>query len=98
MSRPLVFQPGVRDEIDDAYAWYQEQRHGLGEEFLTEVERVLVQIEQNPEMHALIYRALRHSRLKRFPYAVYYRLDADRIVVVALHHNKRDPGHWRSGA
>ncbi len=37
MSRPLVFQAGVRDEIDEAYAWYESQRTGLGEEFLTEV-------------------------------------------------------------
>jgi hypothetical protein len=31
MSLPLVFQAGVRDEIDEAYAWYEDQRAGLGE-------------------------------------------------------------------
>ena len=59
MSLPLVFQAGVRDEIDEAYAWYEDQRPGLGEEFLAEVQRVLDRIEQNPEIHALIYQSVR---------------------------------------
>jgi len=26
MIPPLVFQAGVRDEIDEAYAWYEKQQ------------------------------------------------------------------------
>jgi plasmid stabilization system protein ParE len=98
MSLPLVFQAGVRDEIDEAYAWYEDQRAGLGEEFLAEVQRVLDRIERNPEIHAPIYQAVRHGRVKRFPYAVYYRVEPDRIVVIAVHHSKRDPRSWQSRA
>ncbi len=97
MSLPLVFQAGVRNEIDQAYAWYEDQRRGLGEEFLAEVQRVLDRIEQNPEIYAPIYQAVRHGRVKRFAYAVYYRIEPDRIVVIAVHHGKRDPKHWQSG-
>lgn len=98
MSLPLVFQEGVRGEIDEAYAWYEEQRRGLGEEFLTEVQSVLDRIEQNPEIHAPIYQTVRYARVKRFAYAVYYRLETDRIVVIAVHHSKRDPKRWQSRA
>jgi plasmid stabilization system protein ParE len=98
MSRPLVFQAGVRDEIDEAYTWYEKQRLGLGEEFLTEVESVLDRIERNPEIHAPVYKNVRHTRLKRFPYAVHYRFEPDRIAVVAIHHGKRDPRRWQSRA
>ncbi len=45
MNLPLVFQAGVRDEIDEAYTWYEKQQQGLGEEFLTEVQSVLDRIE-----------------------------------------------------
>ncbi len=98
MSLPLVFQAGVRDEIDEAYAWYEEQRRGLGEEFLAEVQRVLDRIEQNPEIYAPIYQTVRHDRVKRFAYTVYYRIELDRIVVIAVHHSKRDAKHWQSRA
>ncbi len=98
MSLPLVFQAGVRGEIDDVYAWYEGQRQGLGEEFLAEVQSVLDRIEQAPEVHAPIYRNVRHGRVRRFAYAVYYWIEPDRIVVIAVHHSKRDPRSWRSRA
>ncbi len=95
MSLPLVFQAGVRDEIDAAYAWYEERRPGLGEDFLAAVQVVLDRIERIPEIHPPIYQAVRHGRVKRFPYAVYYRLEPDRIVVIAVHHSKKDPKNWQ---
>ena len=98
MNLPIVFQEGVRGEIDEAYAWYEEQRQGLGEEFLSEVQRALDRIEQNPGIHAPIYQTVRHARMKRFAYAAYYRLETDRIVVIAVHHVKRDPKRWQSRA
>jgi plasmid stabilization system protein ParE len=98
MNLPLVFQAGVRDEIDDAYSWYERQRLGLGEDFLAEVQTVLDRIERNPELHTPIYRNVRHARVKRFPYAVYYRIEPDRIAVIAVHHSKRDPRRWQSRA
>lgn len=95
MNLSLVFQAGVREEIDDAYSWYEQQRPGLGEEFLTEVQTVLIRIERDPELYATVYRNIRHARVKRFPYAVYYRIDPDQIAVVAVHHGKRDPTSWQ---
>lgn len=71
MSLPLVFQAGVRDEIDEAYRWYERQREGLGESFLDAVQIVLDQLQRDPERHAPVFQDVRHSRLKRFPYAVY---------------------------
>lgn len=66
----------------------------MGEEFLTEIQRVLDRIAQNPEIHAPIYQDVRHGRLKRFPYAVFYRIEPDRVVVIAVHHSKRNPRSW----
>jgi hypothetical protein len=34
MNYVLVFLPEVREELDDAYNWYQSQQTGLGDEFL----------------------------------------------------------------
>jgi hypothetical protein len=39
MRLPVVFRPEARDEVDEAYAWYERQRPGLGEEFLAAVGR-----------------------------------------------------------
>jgi hypothetical protein len=66
MNLTIVFQAGVREEIDEAYTWYEGQRTGLGEEFLTEVQTVLDRVQQNPELHAPIYRNARRALVKRF--------------------------------
>jgi hypothetical protein len=48
MTLPLAFHEDVRDEVDDAYLWYERQRGGLGEEFLAAVQEVLEQIASSP--------------------------------------------------
>jgi hypothetical protein len=70
MSLPLVFHTEAREEIDAAYAWYEQQRTGLGEEYLVAVRRALDGIEENPAIHGLIYRDIRAALLRRFPYVV----------------------------
>jgi len=62
MMPPLVLEPEVRGEVDEAYAWYERQRLGLGEVFLDEVEAVLEQVRQDPERHAVIDRNVRRPR------------------------------------
>jgi hypothetical protein len=39
MSLPLDFHPAARDEINDAYNWYEQRQPGLGGAFLDEVQR-----------------------------------------------------------
>jgi plasmid stabilization system protein ParE len=98
MSLPVVFQSGVRDDIDEAYDWYEQQRKGLGEAFLAATQLAVDQITQTPEAYAPIYKAVRHRQVKRFPFAVYYRVEANRIAVIAVHHGKRNPKSWKSRA
>jgi len=98
MSLPIVFEREVEADIDEAYHWYEQQRHGLGEDFLGAVRVTLDRIQFNPELHAVVYREVRRALVRRFPYAVYYRIERERIAVVAVHHGKRDPRRWQSRA
>jgi hypothetical protein len=36
--------------------------------------------------------------VRRFPYAVIYRIDDDQTTVVAVYHSRRDPRGWQSRA
>ncbi|MGP0066147.1 MAG: type II toxin-antitoxin system RelE/ParE family toxin [Isosphaeraceae bacterium] len=96
MSLPLAFEPEVKDEVDEAYTWCDQQQGGLGEEFLEEIQVALERIQQNPELRAVIYRDVRRASIRRFPYAVYYRIEPGRLTVIAVHHTKRDPRRWQS--
>lgn len=96
MNLPIVFEPEVEAEVDEAYHWYERQCRGLGEGFLAAVRAALDRIQLNPEIHAVVYREVRRALVRRFPYAIYYRIEPDRIAVVAIHHGKRDPKRWQS--
>ena len=48
MSFELDYHPAVREELAESWKWYQEQRVGLGTEFLDEVESVLTAVRANP--------------------------------------------------
>ncbi len=97
MSLPLVFQTGVRDEIDEAYAWYREKRQDLAEDFLTTVEASLDRSQKNPEIHAPAYRLVRRGQVKHFPFAVFYRFEADRIALIAVLPVRETPGVGNRG-
>ncbi len=96
MSLPLDFHPAVRDEIDDAYRWYEQRRQGLGADFLDDLQPVLAEITANPARYGFADADIREGALAHFPYAVYYRVLADRVRVLAVYHASRDPSGWQS--
>ncbi len=98
MTYRLVILPEAEADLDEAYRWYENQRCGLGGEFIVYVEAVFERICETPELHAVVYRTLRQTLVKRFPYVVCYVLDEDRVDVVAVFHGHRDPTAWKSRA
>ena len=98
MTLPIDFRLEAVDEVDAAYQWYQEQRAGLGEEFLAAFLKQLERIQENPEGSAVLYRRVRARSMRRFPYVIYYRLLFDRINVIAVQHGHRNPRAWRHRA
>jgi hypothetical protein len=61
MSLPLAFHPDVHGEVDEAYRWYEQQRAGLGDDFLAALEAVFARLQQTPEAHQVIYKDVRRA-------------------------------------
>lgn len=95
MSLELFIRPEAEADALEAYRWYNEQLPGLGGEFLGEIDRALENIRANPEAHRKLHREFRRVLTRRFPYAVFYALRDNRIVVFAILHTARDPRLWR---
>jgi toxin ParE1/3/4 len=95
VSLPLAYREEVPGEINQAVAWYEQQRPGRGREFFSALREHLDFIASNPELYAVEYRRTRPAPMRSFPYVVYYRLESARITVVAVQHGSRDPRAWR---
>ena len=94
MTRSVVFRLAARSELHDAALWYEERRVGLGSEFTGEIERAIGLVAENPERFPIMHRDVRCVRARRFPYSAFFRIEATRIVVLAVFHARRDPSGW----
>lgn len=95
MSLPVRVRPEATQDLEDAATWYEEQSRGLGQEFLDEVCRSLQRVAEEPELYPSVHRNTRRALTHRFPFGVFYRVEADSIVVVAVMHGSRDPQRWK---
>ena len=94
MKLPIL-RPAAAADVEGAYRWYEDQRAGLGEEFLGAVQAGLAVAAAHPLAAPIVHRDTRRLLLKRFPYGVFYRLVRDDIIVVGVLHAKRHPRVWR---
>ncbi len=98
MNLPVILNPTADREFEAAAEWYEKQQAGLGTRFVTQVQDALDRIGQEPELHAIVFKNLRRSRVSKSPYNIYYRALADRVEVLAIVHGRRAPSVWQSRA
>lgn len=91
----LKFHPAIATEVKASYSWYQEQAHGLGDDYFDELEAAFQTIVELPDTWPLFQKGFRRYLLARFPFSVNRKND-DVIYVVAVMHNSRRPGYWLS--
>jgi plasmid stabilization system protein ParE len=73
-----------------AHDWYEQRSPGLGKDFVRMVDAAFAGIAQQPELFPPVHRGLRRVLLRRFPYAVFYRIDPDAVRVIAALHTAMD--------
>ncbi len=91
----ITFLLPAESELDDAWAWYENQLPGLGRRFLDEVRQGRAQILAFPNAWHPLEGGIRRYRLKRFPYGLIYSVESNEIVVIAVAHLHREPDYWR---
>lgn len=100
MKWQVVTRPQAEDDVVQAANWYDNQRAGLGDEFIEEVLEVFDALETNPLLHCRRHptKNIRWRYPKRFPYRVVYEAIEDQglVVVAGVIHAARHDRVWRS--
>jgi hypothetical protein len=68
MAVSLFVAPEAELDLEEAYAWYEKNRPGLGEDFLSSVDACLETIRRQPKMYAPLHEAYRRALIRRFPH------------------------------
>jgi toxin ParE1/3/4 len=91
MKYLLIVRPGAEQQATEAFHWYQEKLTGLGEDFLICLDACITSIIANPNLYQKKYLDIRMGIIEKFPYGIYYIIDDDTIVVLAILHFSRNP-------
>jgi plasmid stabilization system protein ParE len=99
VSGRIRLDPRAADELDQAAAWYERQRVGLGRDLVLAVGAAVRALARSPRAGAPVDRVdptidVRRVRVRRFPYQVVYVMHAEDIVVIAVAHDRRRQGYW----
>lgn len=87
----VVIRPEAEADLTRAFRWYELQRIGLGQAFITEVDRCLQAILNRPSSFPSYRSVARRALVSRFPYALYFAERDSHVVVFAAFHMARNP-------
>jgi len=88
-------EPAVDSDVEAAFNWYETEEAGLGIEFLDELRAAYDRVAEGPFRYQELRSGARRALIRRFPYAIYFSVEADVIVVLAVLHARRDPAEWQ---
>ena len=92
--KSVHYLPPAEHELFDAAWYYEIQVAGLGLRFMSAVDSAVADIGSNPERWPLIRNGVRRRLLRRFPYALVYRVDPHEVLILAVMHLSRRPNYW----
>lgn len=81
-------------EFDNAANWYDQQRLGLGAEFVQAVDSAIQRLILHPETWPTIDDRFRHCPVENFPYDVVFVIRDEVILIFAIAHYHRKPDYW----
>jgi plasmid stabilization system protein ParE len=89
------FHPEARIEAQAAATWYRKHSREAARGFTRAMAEGIQSVRERPEAWAPWRRVdVRRCLLRRFPYSIFFVLESDVIVIVAIAHHRRRPGYW----
>ena len=95
MANSIQFLDEAFKEAIAARDWYLERSPAAANGFINALEVLLRSIEQDPALGIPAPQGCKRRLFRRYPFSVFFVHENGRIVIVAVAHNRRQPGYWR---
>ena len=92
----LLVLEAARDDLIAGFAFYEAREHGIGDHFLACLYSDVESLRIFRGIHRQIYKNLHRSLSKRFPFAIYYTVENNSVIVRAILDCRRNPSWIRS--
>ena len=92
----IEFLPEADEEFREAARYYEGEAAGVGMAFIAAVHKAVDEVIEVP-LAAQVHRAsIRKKVLRHFSYNLFYAIESDIIVIVAVAHQRKRPNYWRA--
>jgi len=95
MTLNVIVRSSAENDITEAIKWYDKQLPGLGTRFLNDIDQIINLIKDNPKLYSKVYKNFRRALLNKFPFGIYYVLESNKVIVISVYHEKRNPKSWK---
>jgi len=93
--RQLELRAEAEGEVLAAALHYDGERAGLGFRFEAELNRTLTRVREMPLSFAEIAPGVHRALLRTFPYGVFFAIEQELVLVIAVLHLHRHPNTWK---
>lgn len=95
MTAEVRLRPEAEQDVAEAALWYEANEPGLGAQFVDQVQATIDTIADQPNAFTTVYNSVRRALVRRFPFGVFYQIDKDGVIVIAVLHGSRHPRAWK---
>ena len=92
----LEFHREALAELRGAAVYYESRHARLGVRFLDMIDEALERIARDPIAWSPADEDVRRCLTRVFPFALYYTIEPELILIMAVAHLAREPGYWAS--
>lgn len=89
------FLSPAEEEMTEASLFYEKASHGLGSDFLDDVQHAINIVRSQPLIGRDLGDGFRRVLLSKFPFSLIHAIASNEIVIVAVAHQRRRPDYWR---
>ena len=91
MIHKVMIRAEAKRDLREAKRWYQSISPELKRDFVRKIDDAITLAKERPLAFQVVHRTFRRVLVHRFPYALFYHVGEDRIIIVAVLHQARDP-------
>ena len=90
MNQRVSIRAIAEADLRQAHFWYENERPGLGDDFLLSIADAMTRLEESPEHFPIYYRDFRRLLTEKFPYKIFFRIEGEVVIVFRILHAARD--------
>jgi plasmid stabilization system protein ParE len=87
----IKLSPFAETDLEESYIYYNDQKEGLGNDFIKEVIKTFDRITENHEQFQKVYKDMRKALTEVFSFNVFFIVQVPDLYILGIFHTSRNP-------